>query len=110
MPAHRPRPEPPAALAAGEVFVPSPDVVAQRLGSEIVLVHLGTNHVYELNRTGTRLWELLISGLGPLAIHRQMLGEYEVDPAALTQEIEELMAGLLAEQLVLRSSQQARPG
>jgi hypothetical protein len=35
---------------------PNRDVVARRLKDEIVLVHLRTNRIYSLNRTGARFW------------------------------------------------------
>jgi hypothetical protein len=41
---------------------PHPDVVAQRLGEEVALVNLQTNRIFELNRTGACLWDLLCKG------------------------------------------------
>ncbi len=40
----------------------SPDVTARRLGENIVLVHLGTDRIYELNPTAARIWELIQTG------------------------------------------------
>jgi len=41
---------------------PDPEVVARRVDDEIVLMHLGTSHIFALNPTGARFWELLKSG------------------------------------------------
>ncbi len=79
---------------------PSPDVVSRRLDDEVVLVHLRTNHIYSLNQTGARLWELLQTGDDRERIERRMLEEFEVEAADLRREIEELLASLEAEQLV----------
>ena len=79
---------------------PNPDVVAQRLGDETVLIHLHTNRIYELNRTGTRYWELLAASHTPAAIRAQLLQEFAVDPATLDEEIERIQAELLAAGLV----------
>ncbi len=79
---------------------PAPDVVAQRMGEETVLVHLVTNRIYELNRTGSVFWELLASGYDRSAIRAQLLRRFSVTPAALDSEMERLIAGLLAAQLI----------
>src|SRR5215207_8182687 len=42
-----------------------PNVVAQRIGDDVVLVHLRTNRIFELNATGGRVWALLAAGAGP---------------------------------------------
>jgi hypothetical protein len=78
----------------------SPDVVARRLDDEIVLVHLTTNRIYSLNRTGGRYWELLEEGLGHEIIIRRMLDEFEVDRPTLEQEIADITAQLRREGLV----------
>jgi hypothetical protein len=73
---------------------PNPDVVHQRVGEEIVLVHLKTNQIYALNETGARFWELLSQGLARPAIESRMLDEFDVDPQALAQEIDVLLVDL----------------
>ena len=79
---------------------PDPDVVAQRLEDEIVLVQLRTNRIYELNRTGARIWELWLSGCDAAQIEHRMLEEFEVDRARLAEEIEALFRSLAREELV----------
>lgn len=81
-------------------FHPDPDVVAQRMGEEVVLVHLRTNRIYELNPTGARCWELLTTGLDRAAIRQQLLQEYAVEEEALAGEIDRLLAELRAAGLV----------
>jgi hypothetical protein len=78
----------------------SPDVIAQRLGDSIILVHMQTDKIFELNRTGARLWELLTSGCSQNAARQQMLDEYVVDDAQLTGETETLIASFLSEKLL----------
>ena len=43
-------------------WVPSADVVAEMTGDHMVLIHMQTNKIFELNRTGARVWELLGEG------------------------------------------------
>src|SRR5215510_5014894 len=52
---------------------PNPDVIAKRLDDAAVLVHLGTNRIFELNGTGMRVWELLGQGLGVDGIVRRLV-------------------------------------
>lgn len=80
---------------------PNPDVVAEHLGDGIALVHLRTDRVYELNRTGARLWDLLTSGHDRVQIQRELVREFAVDEAQLAQEIEMLLSLLVAENLVI---------
>ena len=75
---------------------PNPDVVAQRMGDETVLIHLHTNRIYELNRTGTRFWELLAAGNDPATIRATLLNEFAIDPATLDGEIARIQTDLLA--------------
>lgn len=41
---------------AEQSYQPNPDVVAQRVQDEVVLVNLRTNEIYTLNRTAARAW------------------------------------------------------
>jgi hypothetical protein len=79
---------------------PAADVVASRLDLQTVLVHIPTNRIFELNETGTRVWELLGQSLEPEAILRHLVDEYEVEEARAGAELEDLLqrlrsAGLL---------------
>src|SRR5690242_17145967 len=81
-------------------FQPGPDVIAQRLGDEVVLVHMQSDRIFELNRTAARLWELLTTGCTQADAQRRMLEEFAVDPTQLTQEINTIVASLVSEQLL----------
>ena len=81
-------------------LAPAADVAARRLGDEVVLVNLRTNLIYELNRTGARLWELLAEGCDRREIERRMLADFEVDEETLRAEIGELLGSLLEAGLV----------
>lgn len=67
---------------------PSPDVVAQRMGDQAVLVHLRTNRIYDLNATAARMWDLLSAGRTLGEIREALLREYEVEAAELDGQIE----------------------
>jgi hypothetical protein len=79
---------------------PSPDVVAQGVGGETVLVQLETNKIFTLNATGARFWELLSAGLEPDEIVERLLGEFDVEEKVLREEIDSLVESLVREHLV----------
>lgn len=82
-------------------FRASPDAVAQRLGDEVVLIHVKTDRIFVLNRTGARLWELLSSGLEWTAIQRRMLQEFDVTEDQLSSEVAPLVTSLKNERLIV---------
>jgi len=84
----------------GTTFRPSPDVVAQRVGDEIVLVHLKTDRIFALNPTGARLWELLSECCDESEVHRRLLAEFEVTEDQLARDIGDLLADLQKEQFI----------
>jgi len=79
---------------------PSPDVVYRRLGDTAVLVHLGTNEIYELNDSGARLWELLTEGRVLDDAIRTLVLEFDVDEDTARRECDDLVADLLSRKLL----------
>jgi hypothetical protein len=73
------------------------------LHGEVVVVHLRTNRIYALNRTGARLWQLLGSGCDRGELERRLLAEFDVDPAELSREVGDLLASLVTEGLVVEA-------
>jgi hypothetical protein len=84
-------------------------VVARRLDEETVLVHLRTNSIFALNRTGARLWELLEAGHDRPEIRKRMLAEFDVGEAELDQEIERILESLASERLLESEDESAAP-
>lgn len=82
--------------------IPDPDVVARRVGDEVVLVHLGTSHIFALNSTGARFWELLNSCSSWEEIEDTIQNEYDASPGDVRKSITGLLTNLEAEGLVRR--------
>ena len=80
---------------------PNPNVLFKRLGDEMVLFNLDTDHFYELNGTAARFWELLSSGQEANQVNAHMLDEFVVEPEQLSREAEALLASLRKENLVI---------
>jgi hypothetical protein len=79
---------------------PHPDVVFRRLGERTVLVHLRTNTIFELNPTGTRVWELIQEGLNSSTLLERLSREYDVDRRSLETDVEDLLSSLSAAGLI----------
>jgi hypothetical protein len=75
-------------------------VVSSQLGDAGVLVHLGTNRIFELNATGFRVWQLLGEGLDLAAVLTRLRDEFDVADSQLRAEVHALVEALLAEGLL----------
>ena len=80
---------------------PDPEVVAQHVEGETVLVHLRTNEIYALNSTGSRAWDLLATGMNREAVQEELQREFDVPSDQLRDEIDTLIANLLEKKLLL---------
>lgn len=87
-------------VPSGLPLQPHPNVVAKRLGEVIMLVHLDTNRVYELNSTAARLWELCDAGCDLTQILVQMSEEFDVQEPRLRTETEAMLALFLNNHLM----------
>jgi len=83
-----------------ERFHVSPDAVANRMGDQIVLVHVGTDRIFELNQTAARIWDLLALGHNRNEIQKILLEEFRISESIATQQIEELLATLIGERII----------
>jgi hypothetical protein len=82
-------------------LTPKADIVCRRLGDSAVLIDLETNGIFELNRTGFRVWELLHDGLTIDAMVHRLQAEFGVERLRATAEVETLLARLREERLVV---------
>ncbi len=81
-------------------YTPNPDVVFKRLENRMVLVHLATNRIFELNHTGARAWELLQEGATVNDLLERLADEFEVDESTLRTEVDALFSELVNEGLI----------
>ena len=73
---------------------PSDDVLFQEVGGEAVLLNLASESYFGLDPVGTRIWVLLNEDTRLQHVYETMLGEYEVAPAQLEQDLLDLVAKL----------------
>ena len=78
----------------------SDQVLSQEVSGETVLLDLGSEFYFGLDKTGTRIWELLQSGLSIEELIGKMLDEFEVDRETLEADVNALLGRLLDAGLV----------
>jgi hypothetical protein len=81
-------------------FRPGSDTAVEHLGDEVVLIHLKTDRLFVLNRTGSRIWELLSSGHEVTEIEQQVLGEFAATRDEVAADVRSLLESLQREQLI----------
>jgi len=82
------------------VLRPNPEVIAKRLDQTTVLVDISTSRIFELNETGTRIWELLGQGLNVEQIVQHLVSEFEVEDSQAAEELKTLLSQLRDQGLV----------
>jgi len=78
----------------------SDQVLSQEVSGETVLLDLQSEFYFGLDKTGTRIWELLQSGLSIEELIGKMLDEFEVDRETLEADVNALLGRLLDAGLV----------
>jgi hypothetical protein len=77
------------------------DLSFRVLDGEAVIISASTGYYYSLNRTGTVLWHLLLEGECSAASAAESLAAlYGADGAAVSRDVETLLALLVAESLI----------
>jgi Coenzyme PQQ synthesis protein D (PqqD) len=79
---------------------PNSDVIAKRLDQTSVLVHIPTNRIFELNETGSRVWEMIGESLNADQIVQRLADEFDVEEAQAANEVNELVTRLRDEGLL----------
>jgi hypothetical protein len=87
-------------FALNLVLRPNPEVIAKRLDQTTVLVDISTGRIFELNETGTRIWELLGQGLDVEQIMQHLVSEFEVADSQAAEELKTLLSQLRDQGLV----------
>jgi len=76
------------------VVVPT-HVLVRHLDGEAVLLNLETERYFGLDATGTRMWELVTAEPNVGLAFEKLLAEFDVEPEALRNHLNELLSGLV---------------
>jgi len=79
---------------------PDPDVLSQRLGDDVLLLHLRTNRIYELNWTAARIWEMVSNDRGLNEILSQMAEEFADNRQQVEDDIRQILHRFREEELL----------
>jgi hypothetical protein len=82
----------------------APDVMFRVVGDESVLLHLKSETYLGLDPVGTRMWTLLTQSSSIQEAYDTLLREYDVDSRQLRSDLEDFLAKLLDNDLVLVDS------
>ena len=78
----------------------TPNVLAQDLAGESVLLNLQSEEYFGLDDVGTQIWQTLTEKDSIGTAIAALQAEYDVEPEQLRQDVENLIAELLANGLV----------
>ena len=78
----------------------APDVLFRMVSDEAILVNLNTEVYLGLNPVGARMWSALTDAPSIDVAYQALLSEYEVEPARLRADLEELLGQLLGQKLI----------
>ncbi len=80
----------------------SDDAVANPVGGETVILHLGNGHYFGLDEIGTQLWEGLKVGKLPSEICEEILAGYDVGRKKVESDLAQFLHELEEHDLVER--------
>jgi hypothetical protein len=78
----------------------APDVLANVIDGETVLLNLKSESYFGLDEVGTRMWESLTTAGSIQAACEALLSEYDVEGGRLQQDVEALLEQLVEHGLV----------
>jgi hypothetical protein len=81
----------------------SEDAIANPVGGETVILHLGNGHYFGLDAIGTLLWEGLQAGKLPSEVCEDILAGYEVERDEVERDLARFLAELEEHDLVERA-------
>lgn len=74
----------------------SKDVIWRELGGEVVMLDLASQQYFGLTGTGSEMWQLIVEHGSSSSVIDRMLARYDVDPARLRADFDQLVNQLAA--------------
>jgi hypothetical protein len=89
-------------MNATDTFSIAPDVMAQEVGDEIVILDLRSGTYFGLDPVGARIWRHAEAGKSLDGICEELLAEFDVSGADARRDAAELLEQLVARALIVR--------
>ena len=87
--------------------IKSPDVLLQDLEGEAVLLNLANGQYYGLDENSYHMYNTLVSSSSVQAAYETLAREYEVEPGQLRSDLDNFLAHLLENGLLLYVDEQS---
>ena len=87
-------------MSEPQVYRSHPDVVAEVVGNELLLVQLSQGTTFRLNRTGRAVWDQLVSGLSVNEVIDRVHSESGTSTEFLKQDVSKLLKDLVENSLL----------
>ena len=81
----------------------SDDAIANPVGGETVILHLGNGTYYGLDPVGSLLWEGLKAGQSPLQVCDAILESYDAERETVEHDLRRFLAELSDNGLIVRT-------
>ena len=93
---------------ASRFRINAPEVVAETIEDEVIVIHLKTGTYYSLRSTGAAVWGLLEAGASVEESAGAMQARYEGDPELIAGSVVALVEQLVKEELVVAGEPAAK--
>ena len=84
--------------------VNAPQVIAETIGGETIIVNLATGHYFNLLGTGVEIWECIAREEPLPAIVEQLEARYEAPNGEISSSVTRLIDDLLTEDLIVTAT------
>lgn len=78
----------------------SADAVANQVGDETVILHMGNGTYYGLDTIGTALWDGFVAGKTPIEVCDHITAEYDVERETVLADMRQFLSDLADHGLV----------
>ena len=83
------------------LFTPSAEAAHNRLGNEVVILHLKSGTYFGLDKIGARVWAGLVADRLPSEVCEEIVGEFGIDRARVEKDLHAFLEDLIEHDLVV---------
>jgi hypothetical protein len=87
--------------SASRFRINAPEVVAETIEDEVIVIHLKTGTYYSLRKSAAAVWQLIEAGATVEESATAIESRYEGDPELIARSVAELVEQLVSEGLVV---------